>query len=499
MHDPAASNDRHEPASARMTRVAFASVVLAALSACAEAPPASAARQEEVSTVPAEVARADESLASDVPMDPPPAAQDGARSESVDARRAALAAAGKVAAEYSRSFKGHALLVLLDGEIVYEHYETPWTASTRHPLASGTKSFVGVLAAAAVEDGLIAWDQPVSTVIEEWRDDPRKSRITVRQLLELSSGLDPADSTLGSRGGGLIGRAIGADRPSRRGSDPDAARVRDKFAASIEVPMRDEPGTRFRYGPSHFFAFGEMLERVLADARGEGRLEDESLEAYLDRRVLAPIGLGGVSRGWGRDRAGNLNLPGGARLTAREWARFGEFVRRGGRVDGEGGGEVEVIDEEVLLRCFERSAANPGYGLTWWLPRADAAEAAPEADGTLGERLVARGLQRQVSQVPRREVPGRASGGDPDPSLRIWMAAGLGKQRLHVLPDHGLVVVRFGESFAGVQRFDDRQILEPLLQALEVEPLIEPLVEPLVEPAVEPAVESGADEATTEE
>lgn len=486
MHEPGASIARREPASSWMTRVAPASLLLALLAACAEAPPAEAARQEDPSAPSAEVAGIDDAVLPSSPTDPPRAVADAASSESVKVRRAALAAAGEVAAEYSRSFKGHALLVLLDGEIVYERYEAPWTATSRHPLASGTKSFVGVLAAAAVEDGLITWEQPVAEVITEWQDDPRKSRITVRQLLELSSGLDPADSTLGSRGGGLIGRMIGADRPSRRGASSDAAAVRDKFAASIEVPMRDEPGARFRYGPSHFFAFGEMLERVLADARSEGRLEDESLEAYLDRRVLAPIGLGGASRGWGRDRAGNLNLPGGARLTAREWARFGEFVRRGGRVDAEGG-EVSVIDEEVLLRCFERSAANPAYGLTWWLPRADAVEAAPEADGTIGERVVARGLQRQVSQVPRGAVSGRAGGGDPDPSLRIWMAAGLGKQRLHVLPDHGLVVVRFGESFAGVQRFDDRQILEPLLEALEVEG------------AVELGAESGAGEATTEE
>lgn len=375
--------------------------------------------------------------------------------------RAALAAAGEQAASYSRRFKGHALLVMLDGEIVFERYEDGWTASRRHPLASGTKSFVGVLAAAAVEDGLIALDQPVSEVIAEWQADPRKSRITVRQLLELSSGLDPADSTLGSGGGGLIGRSIGADRTVRRGAVSRGEQAADKFAASVGVPMRDEPGSRFRYGPSHFFAFGEMLERVLADARREGRLEDESLEAYLDRRVLAPIGLGGVTSAWGRDRAGNLNLPGGARLTAREWARFGEFVRRGGRVDGAEGGEIEVIGEAELLRCFERSAANPSYGLTWWLPRADAMEAAAEADGTLGERLVSRGLQQQMSQVPAV-----AGGGDPDPSLRIWLAAGLGKQRLHILPDHGLVVVRFGENFAGVQRFDDREILEPLLEAI---------------------------------
>ncbi|MFM1890649.1 MAG: hypothetical protein RLZZ565_1406, partial [Planctomycetota bacterium] len=149
------------------------------------------------------------SASGDVPLDQAGHA-DPPAFDPVGERRAALAAAAERAAAYSRGFKGHALLVMLDGEIVFERYEEGWNASRRHPLASGTKSFVGVLAAAAVEDGLITWEQPVSSLIEEWRDDPRKSRITVRQLLDLSSGLDPADAVLGSGGRGLIGRSIGA-------------------------------------------------------------------------------------------------------------------------------------------------------------------------------------------------------------------------------------------------------------------------------------------------
>ena len=47
-------------------------------------------------------------------------------------------------------------------------------------------------------------------------------------------------------------------------------------------------------------------------------------------RVLAPAGVDiGVER-FAPDSANQPNLPGGAHLTAREWARFGEFVRTGG-------------------------------------------------------------------------------------------------------------------------------------------------------------------------
>jgi CubicO group peptidase (beta-lactamase class C family) len=57
-------------------------------------------------------------------------------------------------------------------------------------LASGTKSFAGVLAAAAQEDKILKLDERVSETITEWKSDKEKSKITIRQLLTLTSGLD---------------------------------------------------------------------------------------------------------------------------------------------------------------------------------------------------------------------------------------------------------------------------------------------------------------------
>jgi CubicO group peptidase (beta-lactamase class C family) len=422
-------------------------------------------------------ADADAAPAADIDGLETPAAMVAGDEEAASERavRAMIEAACIEAAAYSESFGGRALLVMHRGERIFERYADGWTATRPHLLASGTKSFVGVLAAAAVEDGVIEWEAPASRWIESWREDPRKARITVRQLLDLSSGLDPGEDTLGSGGGGPLRRSL-EGRQRGRGDVPRFLQPADKYAASLEVPATSPPGRRFEYGPSHFLAFGAVLTQALNDAADEGRLKERSVEAYLDRRILAPIGLGGAARGWGRDRAGNLNLPGGGRLTARQWARFGEFVRLGGRVPGPDGEMTAVVDESILAACFEASVANPRYGLTWWLPmRLDdvPSEGDGEAAGSRrgeaasgGDSLEARWrrllLERQVSRSPVTATGGR--GGETD--LRVWMAAGLGKQRLIIVPDLELVVVRFGRNTQGVQRFEDARVVGTIGEAL---------------------------------
>jgi CubicO group peptidase (beta-lactamase class C family) len=100
----------------------------------------------------------------------------------------------EAAAEYSHSQHGTGVLVMVRGEIVFEDYAPGWTADKPHLLASGTKSFCGVMSACAVHDGLLTLDEKVAETLTEWKDDQRKSQITIRQLLSLSSGIEGGDN-----------------------------------------------------------------------------------------------------------------------------------------------------------------------------------------------------------------------------------------------------------------------------------------------------------------
>src|SRR4051812_25253846 len=138
----------------------------------------------------------------------------------------------KLAAEYSAEHKGISCLVMLDGKIVFEDYPNGGKADRAHELASGTKSFWGVAAVARAQDGLLTLDELVAATIMEWKDDPRKSKATIRHLLSLTAG-QPR---------GVIGKV-------------------PTYADAIKVTFQADPGVKFAYGPNPYQTFGEVLRR----------------------------------------------------------------------------------------------------------------------------------------------------------------------------------------------------------------------------------------------
>ena len=341
----------------------------------------------------------------------------------------------RAAAEYSRKHDGEVMLVLLDGKPVFEDAVSGWSVESPHLLASGTKSFSGIAAALAIEDGLLSLDEKVADTIHEWKADPRKSRVTVRQLLSLASGLESLSGTIENT------------RNAR------AAGITDRVTASIGAKMLADPGERFIYGPSQFYVFGELMKRKLAAAK----TGDADVVAYLDRKVFTPLG---INPRFLRDEAGNANLPGGCRMTARDWAVFGEFVRNGGVHDGK-----RLLGEATLAQLMQSHGPNKAYGLTWWLMRDDEDAADPES--ALAADMIADRLEERGTRVGRRlaeRTRERAAEQAPDAASPVigFMAAGKGKQRLYVLPEQKLTIVRFG-PLEGSRGFDNREFLRLLL------------------------------------
>ncbi|MCC7020347.1 MAG: sulfatase-like hydrolase/transferase [Ardenticatenales bacterium] len=228
-------------------------------------------------------------------------------------------------AAYNAAADGVSLYVTRDGIPVCADYPNGGSPAASHALASGTKSFSGVMAAAAIEDGILTgWDEVVADTITEWQGDPRKSKITVRHLLSLTSGLDA----------GAVGNV-------------------PTYAEAIAAPATSDPGTTFAYGPVPYQAFGEFMRRKL-----QGRYADPL--AYLDARILEPIGARYDI--WRRGTDGMPRLPSGAQFTAAEWSTFGDLIRQHGRWDGR-----QLVREDLLAECFIGSDVRPTYGLTWWL------------------------------------------------------------------------------------------------------------------------------------
>jgi CubicO group peptidase (beta-lactamase class C family) len=308
------------------------------------------------------------------------------------------------AAKYSESKRGVSMLVLQNSRTILERYANGGSARERWPIFSGTKSFWGIAALAAVHDGLFNLDDLVSDTITEWKSDPRKSQITIRQLLNQTDGIE------------------GASRLQR-------ASIRDRNAAAIQLPIVAEPGSAFIYGPSHLQIFSELLRR---------KLNGRATTRYIEARVLNRLGIGRLN--YKKDARGNPLPATGFELTAREWARLGELVLGRGKYHGR-----QIVPANLLSEAFVGSQANPSYGLTFWLNQG--APSGREAD-----------MERML------DLPWESAGWTnvcicKDAPADMVVALGSGYQRLFVIPSLKTIIVRQGSN----ARFSDVHFLRLIL------------------------------------
>jgi CubicO group peptidase (beta-lactamase class C family) len=315
----------------------------------------------------------------------------------------------EAAADYSARSGGRAVVVMVDGKIVFERYDNGADVQSATHLHSATKAFWGPVVAAMIADGLISsFDEPACETLPEWKQDERKTAITLRHLLNLSAGLAQDIRMLqGFRG-----------------------QAKDKYAHAVSLAADQPAGASFRYGPSCYYALGEILKRKLAK-RGLTPLD------YLRQRILDPIGCEIAE--WKHDPSGNPHLPNGAWLTARGWLRFGRFLLERGKWQGR-----KIIPERLFSELIRPSDANPGHGLTLWLNT---------AEGFGASRFM-------------RAPEGSAAGfiyprGEPD----LFAALGAGKCRLYVLPSRNMVVLR--QCDVARDSFQDRVFLGLLLEGKE--------------------------------
>jgi CubicO group peptidase (beta-lactamase class C family) len=288
-----------------------------------------------------------------------------ARPEEVGLDEAALARLVE-GAERSRS---DALLVVKDGRLVAERIF--FDARGPIELFSVTKAFASLAVGLLVDERKIpSLDAPLSSWIASWRGTPRE-KITLRHVLTHTSGLEHAAAD------GVMSR------------EPDVSRY------ARERPLVLEPGRVFSYSNEA----SQLLSEVVASAAGL------PLDRYLDERLFRPLGI--ATPRWRHDAAGNVLAYTGLALPARDLARVGLLLARGGLQGG----------RRILPEAYLREATRPGLpsapemGLGFWLRRA---------------RGAAKGA---------REILGYNTNG--------WQG-----QLLAVYPRSGLVVVRLRQPIA---------------------------------------------------
>ncbi len=292
------------------------------------------------------------------------------------------------------------MLVMQNGRTIFEHYANGGSARGRWPIFSGTKSFWGIAALAAVRDGLFKLDDLASETITEWKSDPRKSQITIRELLNQTDGIE------------------GASRLQR-------SSIRDRNATAIRLSVVAKPGSAFIYGPSHLQIFSELLRR---------KLKGRDVIGYFESRVSNRLGLSRLN--YKKDARGNPLPATGFELTAREWARLGELVLGKGSYHGR-----QIVPAALLREAFAGSSPNPSYGLTFWLNQ----QASNGREADMERMLDLRWQHAHWTNVCVCK----------DAPADMVVALGSGYQRLFIIPSLEAIIVRQGSS----AKFSDAHFL----------------------------------------
>ena len=292
-----------------------------------------------------------------------------------------------------------ALVVMADGKIAAERYAPGYDAETRFVSWSMAKTVTATMIGMLVADGLLRLDE--SAPVPRWQrtGDPR-GEITLRQLLQMRSGL----------------RHTEAGDPPYESSEVRMLFLdgRDDMADwATAQPPEAEPGAKFEYSSNTTVILADIAARVLTDS-DDPDARRQAVADYLDARLFAPLGMESAVPEF--DAAGTLIGGSLIHASARDWAKFGEMLRRGGRSpDG-----TQVVPRMWVEFMTTPSPRSPHYGGQTW-------------------------LNRETGEAEHPLFPDRA----PD---TLFAAIGHMGQYVLVSPEQQLTVVRLGHSDAAQRR-----------------------------------------------
>ena len=244
------------------------------------------------------------------------------------------------------------LLVIRDGEILFERYGLGNDEHSLWNSYSVAKSVVAMLYGAAIKDGYIqSVDEKVTAYLPRLKGSSY-DQSSIRNLLQMASGVEWNEDY----------------------ADPES----DVATASWETlnlyeflrhkPRNAKPGEKFNYNTAETNLAGTLLRSAIGN----------NLSTYLSEKIWQPYGMES-------DAFWNLTEPAGGEFggccinaTLRDYGRIGLFALDNGRLaDG-----TKILPSTWMAESIEPSAGFDGYGYFWWL-----SDSAYEATGIFGQGI----------------------------------------------------------------------------------------------------------------
>ena len=229
------------------------------------------------------------------------------------------------------------LLVLHDGNIVYERYGLGNKQDSVWLSFSVAKSVTSMLVGAAIRDGYIeSVDEKVTDYLPRLKGSAY-DEVSLKDLLQMSSGVawneDYADP------------------------DSDINQVDWSTLGLYEYmsgkTRAHEVGTVFNYNTAETNLIGTLLRSAIGN----------NLSTYLSEKIWKPFGMQADAY-WALTEPGGGEFGGSSLIaTLRDYALLGLFALRGGHLDD----GTQVLADGWMKDSTTAAATYAGYGYQWWL------------------------------------------------------------------------------------------------------------------------------------
>ncbi len=272
-----------------------------------------------------------------------------------------------------------ATLVVHRGRIVAERYADGFSADRLFLSQSVAKTVLGVVVGVAVKDGLMDIDEKAG--VAPWQGEDPRAAITVNNLMQMSDGLDFTEDYFNPFRSDVLPMLFGEHRE-------------DMAAYVASRDLKHEPGTHFTYSSGT----ANLLSSLVRDAVG-GRQVD--YEIFMRERLFNPIGMTSAEPEF--DGSGTWVGSSWLHATARDWARFGLLMLRGGAWDGQ-----QIVPEGWIDYMRTPLAHDPKgvYGAMTWLNTGRLEEQVPiRLEGLPADTFIASGHRGQyIIMVPSKDL-----------------------------------------------------------------------------------------------
>ena len=258
--------------------------------------------------------------------------------------------------EYLKKNKTVAFIIIHNDTVQYENYFRGYDRSSIVPSFSMAKSVLSMLVGCAIEEGRIhSVEDPVTRYLPELQPNGF-DKVTVRDLLQMTSGIDFNESYVNP-----FGQAASFYYGTNLHKEIKKLR------------LKEPPGTEFDYVSGDSQLLGFVLSRALGD---------QSISDYFEEKIWKHIGTE-FDATWSLDRKDGMEKT-FCCVNARaiDYAKLGRLYLNGGNWNGRQLVPATWVEESTRVDTANGSAWF--YQYQWWLPTR---KGDFEAQGILGQYI----------------------------------------------------------------------------------------------------------------